>query len=354
MEHIKPSEICFSSDSDDFIEDLWFTSPNASFDGSSVTSIPWAEDVVKQNQELWDRIEGMFYGEEPLPTNDNKLKNEIIEWTQHFPYLRIVGKSIPCPSSTENQPINHTFANSTINDEIISVHPPIQYEYKSARTLPSHRVGMGMGMGVGLGVLEEKCRSTIPNGILEDDIERCLRITSGPLLVRRMQNRTVYIPRTANLIDTSYDQSKPQPQPNKKYLKSAVASMCNNLNVGNKFGQRIYKSVDSDSITAMAAAAMATIPYSARSVKIPILKSENDLLTNRNKSNLIRIKTATLVPIHRPLRNSITLPSINIEPKYLNRSCNTSDAISALIHSNAEKFVYSQRQPVNKRRSESE
>lgn len=317
MEQLNLSEIGFSSDSDDFIEEYWFRSPNASFDGSSVNSIPWAEDVVKQNQELWESIERMFYGEQPLPEHDDKLRNEIMEWTKHFPHLRIVGKSIQ-----NNQPINDGVNQST------------QYDYKSVRTLRSHRA------------IDEKPKSFIADTGLDDDMERCLRITSGPLLVRRTQNRAAYIPRTANQL--GIDNRQRSDQPIKKSLKSALVSASSNLDIGRQFGRKLYRSVDS--------ATGHVIPYSAHSVKIPFIKCENmDLgATNANKMNLIRVKTATLVPIHRPLRNSVTLPSINIEPKYLNQPYNSSGPISALIYSVDNRSMFSKRQPTAKKRSESE
>lgn len=277
MERIKLSDISFSSDSEDLIEDYWFRSPNASFDGSSVNSIPWAEDVVKQNQILWDSIERMFYGEEPLPEKDAKLRNEIIEWTTHFPYLRIVGKSMAIQS--------YTMDNNAEENDVLSTQLPFSHNYhESARTIPLHRGET--------------------NGILEEDIGRCLRITSGPLLVRRMQNRTPFITRTANELE--------QPKQHHSFFRSAIESVpSSNIEFNKRFGvkTKLYRSMDSDAI-----------PHSAHSVKIPLLHGGGHAamnLSNANKFNLIRVKTATLVPIHRPLRNSITLPSINIEPKYL-------------------------------------
>lgn len=276
MERIKLSDISFSSDSEDLIEDYWFTSPNASFDGSSVNSIPWAEDVVKQNKILWDSIERMFYGEEPLPENDAKLRNEIIDWTTHFPYLRICGKSMPIQSCTMDN-------NAEYND---ATHLPFSHDHhKSARTIPLRRGEM--------------------NGILEEDIGRCLRITSGPLLVRRMQNRVPFITKTANELE--------QPKQHQTIFKPSIESVPNNnMEFNKRFGvkAKLYRSMDSEAI-----------PHSAHSVKIPILHGNGHAgmnIGNANRFNLIRVKTATLVPIHRPLRNSVTLPSINIEPKYLN------------------------------------
>lgn len=278
MERIKLLDISFSSDSEDLFEDYWFTSPNASFDDSSVNSIPWAEDVVKQNQILWDSIERMFYGEEPLPENDAKLRNEIIEWTEHFPYLRIVGKSMPIQSCTRN--------NNAEDNDILSTHHPFSHDHdKSARTIPLPRSEL--------------------NGILEEDIGRCLRITSGPLLVRRIKNRVPFITRTANESD--------QTKQHQTFFKSAIESVPNNnIEFNKRFGvkTKLFRSIDSEAI-----------PHSAHSIKIPMLHGSGNAgmnIGNANKFNLIRVQTAMLVPIHRPLRNSVTLPSINIKSKYLN------------------------------------
>lgn len=332
MEKVRIPEINLTSDSEDLIDDYWFASPSASFDGSSVNSIPWADDVVKQNQELWERVERMFYGEEPLPTNDVKLRNEIVEWTNHFPYLRVAGEQMPIYFSNTVMPSDQHY------EEVLAIHPhPCYFERES-------------GVSDGNRGLDDRYHDdSLPaNGNLADDIEKCLRITSGPLLSRRMQNsRTAYGIRStihSNDIDTNF---MPTTQVrNKQGLKSAaLVSVRSNYDAGSQFARKLYSSIDMDRLH--------SVPYSARLIKIPTLKSEtgNQTLTN-SKPNMIRIKTATLVPISRPLRNSITLPAINIEPKYFDH--NTNDSISALIFKNTSTKSASSPFKTVKKRSASE
>lgn len=119
--------------------------------------------------------------------------------------------------------------------------------------------------------------------------------------------------------------------------------------MGAQFARKLYASFDVDRLH--------VVPYSTRSIKIPTMKSESGdqkTVTATNKPSIIRIKTATLVPISRPLRNSITLPAINIEPKFFDR--NTSDAISAFIYPNntSTKSIILSPLKLLKKRSESE
>lgn len=336
MEKVKVPDIDLTSDSEDYIDDYWFTSPSASFDGSSVNSIPWADDVVKQNQELWERVERMFYGEESLPTNDIKLRNEIIEWTKHFPYLRVSGDQMPIHCS------NHVTPSSSHFEEILAIHPPLYNDRKPTTMMtPTTRT------------IDEKTHrfhdDPVTNGTLADDIEKCLRITSGPLLSRRAQNsRTAYGTRStvatnnphSNFVQTSQNR-------NKHGLKSALVSVRSNYDIGAQFARKLYGSIDVERLH--------SVPYSARIIKIPSLRSDTGDLSTiaTHKPNMIRIKTAALVPISRPLRNSITLPAINIEPKYFER-CTNNEAISALVYQNTSTKVLHSPQKSTKKRSESE
>lgn len=294
-----PDLVNLTSDSEDLVDEYWFTSPGASFDGSSVNSIPWADDVIKKNQEIWERVERMFYGEEPLPNDDQKLRNEIVEWTTHFPYLRVTGVQMPMYFSS------NAIASDPNYEETFAVHPP---ERRSGANRTDDRY--------------RRLHDDSFTQSLADNIEKCLRITSGPLLSRRTQNtRTAYGVRnmTSNR-DTNY----PQSTHNKQEPKSALVSVRSNYDT--PLTRQLYGSIDVDRLH--------SVPYSARFIKVPLMKGDVDEFGSMTvkKPNLIRIKTATLVPISRPLRNSITLPAINIEPKYFDRS--TSDAISALIYQN--------------------
>lgn len=332
MERVRIPDINLTSDSEDLIDDYWFTSPSASFDGSSVNSIPWADDVVKQNQELWERVERMFYGEESLPTNDIKLRNEIIEWTNHFQYLRVSGQQLPIDFSA------NVMTSDPDYEEVLALHPPSYFGQKSAVSYASQPYDDR----------SHRFHDDPINGNLADDIEKCMRITSGPLLSRRAHNtRTAYGMRTT-LSSNDPDANFPQTthQRNKQGFKSALVSARSNYDIGSQFARKLYNSIDVNHLH--------SVPYSARFIKITTLKGDtgNFSTATSNKTNMIRIKTATLVPISRPLRNSITLPAINIEPKYFDR--NTNESISALIYQNkGTKSAQSQLKPV-KKRSESE
>lgn len=329
---MKIPEINLTSDSEDLIDEYWFTSPGASFDGCSVNSIPWANDVVKQNQEQWEQVERMFYGEENLPTNDIKLRNEIIEWTQHFPYFRISGQQMPINFSY------NVMDNDPNYEEIFAIHPAIQFDNKSAIVSYENRSQDQYH--------RHQDDTITANETLVNDIEKCLRITSGPLLSRRAQSiRTAYdiqsiIP--SNQPETNFTQNR-----NKNGLKSALVSVRSNYDIGRQFGRKLYGSFDVDRLQ--------TVPYSARFIKIPTLKYESGVLNTSmttNQLKMFRIKTATLVPITRPLRNSITLPAINIESKYFER--NSNDAISALIYQNKSTKLMHSSKKSTKKRSESE
>ncbi|EDW81540.1 uncharacterized protein Dwil_GK12119 [Drosophila willistoni] len=81
------------ADKDDdleFLQDVPYSS--SSIDRSSVGSIPWADDAIKKNKLDWDRVERMLSGEEPLPSQEPELSNEIADWQRKFP--NIVGGSV--------------------------------------------------------------------------------------------------------------------------------------------------------------------------------------------------------------------------------------------------------------------
>lgn len=349
MDKVNKSEINLTSDSEDFFDDYWFFSSSASHDGSSVNSIPWAEDVVKQNQELWERVERMFYGEESLPDSDIKLSNEIREWTTHFPYFRITGTAMPINASTENSDV---IPSDPYFEEILAIHPnPEMNTCKSAAAMVSTARASSRHLPTG-------DLNSMHDDRLANDIEKYLRITSGPLLSRRTQNsRTAaatayhYRNNTNNShAGPNFPQSKPKWHPsnnhhinNKPQLRSALVHRSNNIDMGTHYVRKLYSSIDTER--------MHGVPYSARIIKVPLLKNQTRELTaipissasssimaatpatTAIRPNIIRIKTATLVPISRPLRNSITLPAIKIEPQYSDRTlCN--DAISALIYPN--------------------
>lgn len=78
-------------------------SPGNTSNHSSLST--WAEDAIKQNQDLWDSVERQFYGEDPLP-EDKALRNDIIEWNRIFPHLRVSGKPVEFHYSHAVKPAN--------------------------------------------------------------------------------------------------------------------------------------------------------------------------------------------------------------------------------------------------------
>lgn len=327
MEQLRFPEMS-PSDSEDYIEDYWFTSPSASVDGSSVNSIPWADDVVNKNQEIWERIERMFYGEEPLPSEDNKLRNEIQQWTAQFPHLRINGTAMPIYSNAMAAPSDPN------HDEVLAMHP----------FYPNERSAVAVRPGERSAAKERLFRSAKDDQheLLANDVEKCLRITSGPLLVRRVQPKPA--PATFGTVHPMHMECstvQPKVNPNRRYLESATGSM-----------RSAYDGLDDR---------MRSVPYSARFNIVPALKNDasdaNELhVTKYTRCNgLQRIKTATLIPLNRAIRTSITLPSIDIEPKHIaHNSRYIGESISALIYPDMDKTLHASFRNKYKQRSESE
>lgn len=288
MSELKIPEINLTSDSDDFNDDTWFTSATTSFDGSSINSIPWAEDVIKQNKDEWENIERMFYGETELPTDD-KLRNEILEWTNRFPHLRIVGKQASIYFS-ENSPC--CAANF---EELLAIHPTCG----SARNqMTSYHTGNNNNNNYRRMDVLYPVRESHTS--LDDDVEKHLQITSRPLLTRRNllwnQKET-----SANLPHGHYGHHRVTPaiisDTQLRTTSSALHSVRSSYDVhrvANDSGEGQSK----------------TMIHSARLLNVPASKTHSNGPINR----ILRISTANLVPLSKPLRNSITLPAINIAP----------------------------------------
>lgn len=92
-----------------------FLNMSTSSPRSSSTSLPFAEDAVRQNQEEWEHIERIFYGEEPLP-EDEKTREEFQDWMDTFYYLRVVGRRV----NTERFRTNR---NVIYHEEVIAKDP---------------------------------------------------------------------------------------------------------------------------------------------------------------------------------------------------------------------------------------
>lgn len=148
--------------------DIWLTSPTSSQGRSSISSIPWAEDAIKQNQEEWETIEQMFYGELPLPTN-KKIREEFEEWMAKFPHIRVVGRQILSLST-------YTRMSTDIDrEECLAIDPPA---FPSAYRPWKQDTYQN----------SDRDSQMVRPTDLNSEIEQCLRITSGPLLSRRWQH----------------------------------------------------------------------------------------------------------------------------------------------------------------------
>lgn len=73
-----------NEDDSEFLQDVPYSS--SSLDRSSIGSIPWADDAIKQNQLDWEQVERMLSSEDTLPVEPD-LRNEILEWQTKFPQL---------------------------------------------------------------------------------------------------------------------------------------------------------------------------------------------------------------------------------------------------------------------------
>lgn len=302
MSGLQIPEINLTSDSDDLNEDNWFTSSATSFDGSSINSIPWAEDVIKQNNDEWENIERMFYGESDLPA-DEKLRNEIVEWTKRFPHVRVVGHqaSIYFGENTPSSPANF--------DEIFAIHPTCE---SARKQMTNHNTNSNTCNQRRMDVLYPVHES---HTSLDDDIEKHLQITSRPLLTRRnllWQQKGNGTNIARGHFSHSRETQTISTDSHKRETSSALHTVRSSYDV-----HRIVNDAGEGQSKSMT--------HSARLLNVPALKVHTNVPMNR----LIRISTANLVPLNKPLRNSITLPAINIVPIYTEalasgRSTNTS------------------------------
>lgn len=332
-------DVNLSTESDDLTEDNWFSSPTTSFDGSSVNSIPWAEDVVKQNKETWDRIERWFYGEEPLPADD-KLRHEIIEWTTQFPHIRVIGEQTPIYYESMATPIDSHY------EELIDVHPSTasQIVPKSVRLNRNLEQVLEDSLHIDIGNRDkfsaQHNRSAIPRKHNDSNIEKCLRITSGALLSKRYQNPVSMLiqndeNRGSARTSISTTMSSHRKTSNSLTLKPIPAEIrCIRIRK-DSFDDMINNRILLEPIHLTKSE---PISISARLIKMPDIplggewhKSEKtNRMANQNK---IRIATASVIPAKRPLRTSLTLPAINLVPVDLFADC-PERTISAILNQN--------------------
>lgn len=150
-----------SGDTDSTLTDVTLTSAVNSPGNTSNSSfsIPWAEDAIRQNKELWERVEAMLYGEEE-PDGDEATKRELKEWMEEFPHLRIMGR--PCVTHCTSSTLLR--ASDPNYQEVFAMHP---------------------------GPFRQDGESTSLRGL-----EDCLKISSGPVARRS----AIFIRKTDNQI----------------------------------------------------------------------------------------------------------------------------------------------------------
>lgn len=312
-------EVNVSTESDDFTEDNWFSSPTTSFDGSSVNSIPWAEDVVKHNKEEWDRIERMFYGEEKLPA-DTKLRNEIMEWIRQFPHIRVSGQQAPLFYDPAVAPHDTHF------EEVIEAHPNNSPKIAAKSIRLTRNLEQVLEDSLHIDAENRRTtsdsaqnkRSAMRRQYADEDINQCLRITSGALLAKRN-----LIQRTQQKFETrSSARSKAA-----SMLQPRRSSCLKPIPVDNIRCIRIRKDSFDDMIRnriilePIHITKSEPLSLSARLIKIPDIPMEtvwqkDDRTQELAKQSKVRIATAGIIPIKRPLRSSITLPAINLAPNF--------------------------------------
>lgn len=158
-----------SSDSEDDKENY--------YSSSSSVSIPWAEDAIKNNQQIWERIERIFFDEEELPEDDKELRREILEWKKAFPQLRIKGNKISDSLKSESSiPIN----SEDEVDDIILLNPLRKTNFPSNNVNKYKRT------------LQETTKKPTfrksTNENLPNLFEKDLRISSVPMVVNRRKH----------------------------------------------------------------------------------------------------------------------------------------------------------------------
>lgn len=337
-------DVNISTESDDLTGENWFSSTRTSFDGSSVNSIPWAEDVVKQNKDTWDRIERWFYGEEPLPADD-KLRNEIVEWTTQFPHIRVVGAQASIYYGSTAKHIDSSY------EELIAMHPlaASQMAPKSVRVTRNLEQVLEDSLHIDIGRREKSSAlhnlSAIARHKNDGDIEKCMRITSGVLLSKRYPNPVSVLSQddenrssARTSMSTAISGRRKTPS---SLLLAPIPSSIRVIRIRkDSFDDIINNRILLEPIHVTKSE---PISLSARLIKIPDIplgvgEWHNSGKTNRTVSeNKIRIATASAIPAKRPLRTSLTLPAINLMPTGIFAD-SSGRSISAMLHQNNAKI----------------
>ncbi|XP_038105064.1 uncharacterized protein LOC6037327 [Culex quinquefasciatus] len=192
-------------DSDTLTELSFSRSPTSSLGRSSTGSIPWAEDAVKQNQLEWERIERMFYGEEDLP-QDNKLREEFLEWITAFPHLRVLGSAM---TIQENQAAK---SSDPFHEEVFAIDPPLMSRIRSSRSAAK------------AAKQPKECEfQLVPN-----DIERYLHISSGQIMRNNHRNAKDLVKNSSDPI-ISFVETIEKPPKQQQQQPTRQQQLSNNL-----------------------------------------------------------------------------------------------------------------------------
>ncbi|XP_055617674.1 uncharacterized protein LOC129763002 [Toxorhynchites rutilus septentrionalis] len=327
--HERDEEDDDEDDDSDTITELSFSrSPTSSLGRSSTGSIPWAEDAVKQNQQEWERIERMFYGEEELP-KDSKIREEFVEWMTAFPHLRIVGNGI----TVQESPLSK--CSDQFHEEIFAIDPPSASRIRSSKS------------GKVVKQVKECELQLVPN-----DIERYLHISSGHVMRNNHRNAKDLFKNNDSLVSFVDTVEKPLKQKSSNNLVIPTSNQSFGILISNNYNYLTESNLANsrngsaqsvtrfnNSIMHKKLAPLGQRPEprqielekpvlsssaSATNTRIPPLGSNfKFIVRNRNvntvrteidqrhvKFNMVKSATSSRYPLS-PTKNSIILPSLS-------------------------------------------
>ncbi|XP_058462866.1 uncharacterized protein LOC131437471 [Malaya genurostris] len=312
-------------DSDTLTELSFSRSPTSSLGRSSTSSIPWAEDAIKQNQLEWERIERMFYGEEELP-KESKIREEFLEWMTAFPHLRINGCAIRIQENPAAKPTDPFY------EEVLAIDPPFMNRVRSSR---SGNISKPI----------KECEfQFVPN-----DIERYLHISSGQIKRNNHRNAKDLVknnsdplitfvdtvekpPKARNasnqsfgiLISNSYNYLTNMDLPNSRNSSAQSVKHFNNSIMHKKLaplGQRPQPrlvQLEKPILSSSASATNSRIPPLGSNIKFIVRNSHaipsvlaTELVQRNTKFSMIKSATSSRYPLS-PTKNVVTLPSLAV------------------------------------------
>lgn len=155
------------------LADLCWSASGATDDGQSnrtsnaSSTLPWAEETVAENRQLWQSIEEMLYGERELPAA-GALRAELQQWQRHWPHLRVRGERVPVTTffgTADDQLLKEpttTASGRWAGEEVFAIHPPASADISRCNwKRPT------------------VARTAAPSGDAERMLEHCLRISSS-------------------------------------------------------------------------------------------------------------------------------------------------------------------------------